>query len=55
MLWIVSSVLFFIWLISVIMHKGGFVHMFLLAAISIALIQTVADRVARRAGRIDPS
>jgi hypothetical protein len=31
------------------------VHMFLLAAISVALIQAVADRVARRAGRIDPS
>jgi hypothetical protein len=53
MLWIVSGVLFLIWLISVFMHKGGFVHMFLLAGVSIALIQSVADLVARRAGRIN--
>ena len=43
--WVVSAVLVFIWLIlKFVMHKGGFIHILLLTAISLFVIQVAAYR-----------
>jgi hypothetical protein len=45
MLWIVGSILIVIWLIEkFLLHKGGMVHVILMIAISMFLIQFVQDR-----------
>ena len=44
MLWIVSLAFFLIWLTGVLFHIGGYFHVVILAAISIALVQLVARR-----------
>ena len=45
MLWIVGSILIVIWLIEkFLLHKGGMVHVVLMIAISMFLIQFVQDR-----------
>ena len=44
MLWIVSLALFLVWLTGVLFHIGGYFHVVILAAISIALVQLVATR-----------
>ncbi|MGH9928283.1 MAG: hypothetical protein ACREA9_03535 [Pyrinomonadaceae bacterium] len=42
------AILMVVWLIlKFILHKGGYVHMFLIAAISILIVQFIADRNAR--------
>lgn len=47
-MWITGSGLLVIWfLLKFVFHKGGFVHMLLLAGISILVIQLVADRKTR--------
>ncbi|HKR58510.1 MAG TPA: hypothetical protein VJS64_02155 [Pyrinomonadaceae bacterium] len=47
-MWIVGSGLLVVWFIlKFVFHKGGFVHMFLLAGISILIIQLVAYRKTR--------
>lgn len=47
-MWIVGSALIVIWFVlKFVLHKGGFVHVLLLVAISILVIQFVADRKAR--------
>ena len=45
---IAFTILMVIWLIlKFILHKGGYVHMFLVAAITILVVQLIADRNAR--------
>jgi Family of unknown function (DUF5670) len=45
MLWIVGSILVVIWLVEkFLFHKGGMVHVILMIAVSIFLIQFVQDR-----------
>jgi hypothetical protein len=44
MLWVVSLILFLIWLVAkVFFGKGGFIYILLLCAITIALVQWVAN------------
>ena len=45
MLWIAGSIAFVIWLIlKFLLHKGGMVHVILMIAVSMFLIQFVQDR-----------
>lgn len=45
MLWIAGSILVVIWLVEkFLLHKGGMVHVILMIAVSIFLIQFVQDR-----------
>ena len=45
MLWIVGSILVVIWFVEkFLLHKGGMVHVILMIAVSIFLIQFVQDR-----------
>jgi len=47
-MWFVVSGLMAVWFIlKFVLHKGGYVHMLLIAAISIAVVQLIADRKAR--------
>jgi hypothetical protein len=47
-MWIAGSICLAIWFVlKFVFHKGGFVHMFLLAGISILIIQIVAVRKTR--------
>jgi hypothetical protein len=46
-MWIVFTLLMTVWFILVILHKGGYVHMFLVAAISILCVQLIAYRKTR--------
>jgi len=47
-MWIVGSGLLVVWfIVKFVFHKGGFVHIFLLAGISILVIQIVAHRKTR--------
>ncbi|MDQ6653167.1 MAG: hypothetical protein M3Y84_10535 [Acidobacteriota bacterium] len=47
-MWIFSAALLFVWfLLKFALHKSGFVHILLLAAISSAGIQLIADRKTR--------
>jgi preprotein translocase subunit YajC len=45
MLWIAGSILIAIWLVEkFVLHKGGMIHVILMIAISMFLIQFVQDR-----------
>ncbi|MFN2456427.1 MAG: hypothetical protein ABR577_19705 [Pyrinomonadaceae bacterium] len=44
MLWLLSCVLLIIWLAMVLFGKGGFVHIILLSAVSLFVIEWVAKR-----------
>ena len=47
-MWAVSGILLLFWFIlKFILHKGGFVHILLIAAISIAGVQFIAYRKTR--------
>ena len=47
-MWIAFYILMTLWIIfKVVLHKGGYVHMFIVAAISIAVVQIIAERNAR--------
>ena len=47
-MWIVSGALLFVWFIlTFILHKGGYVHILLLGAISVIGIQVLASRNTR--------
>lgn len=47
--WVIALVLFTIWLGGVIFGKGGFIHILLLCAVAMAVVQWVADHRARQA------
>lgn len=44
MLWIVAMVLIIAWLIGLLTHQGGFIHILLLCGLAIALVQFIAGR-----------
>lgn len=47
-MWVVSGGLLLLWFIlKFVLHKGGFIHIILLAALSIAAVQLIADRKTR--------
>lgn len=47
-MWVSSALVLALWLVlKVVLHKGGFVHIFLLLGISIFVIQLVAYRHTR--------
>ena len=48
MLWLVGSILLVTWLIAVLFHKGGYIHILLLSAIAILVVQIAARRRAVR-------
>jgi uncharacterized membrane protein len=45
--WVVAILLFVIWLVGVLLHKGGFIHILLLCALAMFVVLTVAHRKAR--------
>ena len=48
-MWIVGSGLLVVWFIlKFVFHKGGFVHIFLLCAVAVAVVQFVHERRAAR-------
>ena len=45
MLWIVGAVLIVVWLVEkFLLHKGGLVHVILMVAVSVFIIQFAQDR-----------
>ncbi|MDQ3907984.1 MAG: hypothetical protein M3268_06530 [Acidobacteriota bacterium] len=48
MLWIISIVLFVVWLVLVVAGKGGFVHILILCAVGVAVVEWAAHRRAMR-------
>ena len=47
-MWAVSGILFIVWFVlKVLLHKGGFVHILLLSAISVFVVQLIAYRKTR--------
>ena len=47
-IWGLVIVLLLVWLACLLLGKGGFIHILLLCAISLALVQWVAERRARQ-------
>ncbi|MFL6209078.1 MAG: lmo0937 family membrane protein [Pyrinomonadaceae bacterium] len=48
-LWVIAIVLLIVWLAGLILGKGGFIHILLLCALSIALVQWIAEHRGRQA------
>jgi len=47
-MWALSAILFIVWFVlKFLLHKGGFVHILLLGAISIFVVQLLAYRKTR--------
>ena len=47
-MWIAFTILMVLWVVfKFLLHKGGYVHMFVVAAISIAIVQIIAERKVR--------
>lgn len=47
-MWVVSGILFVLWFVlKFVLHKGGFVHILLLSAISVFVVQLMAYRKTR--------
>jgi len=47
-MWVVVAVLMAVWFVlKFVLHKGGFIHIILLTAISIFVVQLIADRKTR--------
>jgi hypothetical protein len=45
MLWLVGAALFVVWFVlTFLLHKAGFVHMLLLASVSLLVVQIAAHR-----------
>lgn len=47
-MWIIVFLLFAIWLIGLLMGKGGFIHILILNAIALAVVKYTAVRRASR-------
>ena len=48
-LWIIAGALLLVWLICILLGKGGgFIHILLLCACSVALVQWVGERRAKQ-------
>lgn len=47
-MWIAFTILMVLWVIlKFLLHKGGYVHMLIVGAIAIAVVQLIAERNAR--------
>lgn len=47
-MWAVTAVLVIVWFVlKFFLHKGGFIHILLVTAISILVVQLIADRKTR--------
>lgn len=44
MLWVIAVILAVAWAAGMLFHKGGFLHVLLLCAIAIIVVQLVATR-----------
>lgn len=44
MLWLIAVIMVLVWAVGMIFHKGGFIHMLILCAIAIIIVQLVARR-----------
>ncbi len=44
MFWYVALGLFAAWLLGLLLGKGGFLHILILCAVAVALVQWIADR-----------
>jgi hypothetical protein len=44
MLWVIAVLLAVAWSVGMILHKGGFIHILLLCAIALIVVQLVAGR-----------
>jgi uncharacterized membrane protein YiaA len=47
-IWGIAVTLFAVWLVGVLMGKGGFIHVLLLCAVAVAVVQWMAERRAAR-------
>jgi uncharacterized membrane protein YiaA len=47
-IWIIAIVLFVVWLVGVLAGKGGFIHILILCAVGVAVVQWAAYRRAAR-------
>ena len=53
-MWVAFSILMALWLIlKFVLHKGGYVHMILIAAITIMVVELIARRNARYHQSVD--
>ncbi|PYS52124.1 MAG: lmo0937 family membrane protein [Acidobacteria bacterium] len=43
-LWIVAILLVIVWSVGMVLHKTGYIHILLLAALAIIVVQLVAGR-----------
>jgi hypothetical protein len=43
-LWVIAMLLVLGWVVGMILHKSGFIHILLLCAIAIIVVQLVAGR-----------
>lgn len=48
MIWLIAAALYLAWLIGLLLGKGGFLHILLLCAIAITVVQSVAQRRATK-------
>jgi uncharacterized membrane protein YiaA len=48
MIWGIALTLFALWLLGVLLGKGGFIHVLLLCAVAVALVQWMAEHRARQ-------
>lgn len=44
MVWAVAVLLILVWAIGMILHKSGYIHILLLVALSLIVVQIVAGR-----------
>lgn len=48
MIWIIAIALFAVWLTGVLLGKGGFIHILILCAVAVVVVQWAAHRRAAR-------
>ncbi len=44
MLWVIAVILVIAWSVGMILHAGGFIHMLILIALAVIVVQLVAGR-----------
>jgi len=44
MVWVAAVVLVLVWALGMLLHKGGYIHILLLCALSLVVVQIVAGR-----------
>jgi uncharacterized protein DUF5670 len=44
MLWVIAATLLVVWVIGMVLHKGGFLHILLLCALAVIVVRLVAGR-----------